>query len=292
MAVVKNTGKPYESLTLRVFDEILRQNRATTYRIEHDLVLQGKEASHQIDVLWEFDLGGIRYLTIVQCKDWNYSVKQEHLFSFKTVLGDIPGQPRGVFVTRHGFQEGAIEFARKNGIILYVLREPVDADWEGYLKTVGVEMNLYVPVVHSYTVATDKEWVKEEKRRLGLPEEQRLVALEVRADEVVFEAVDGQKVCTALEILKKLTAGAEESPPHEVRFALPEGTFLKTGDLALPRVKVLEFVATVSCHILRDKFEIDLTSCVGMILQGVIDGSERSFTKDLRLLPLRDDPEK
>ena len=289
--MTKNTGKPYESLTLRVFSEIHRQDKAKTYRIEHDVEVQGKDASHQIDVLWEFDLGGIRYLTIVQCKDWESSVKQEQLFAFKTVLEDIPGQPRGVYVTRHGFQAGAIEFARKNGIILYVLREPVDADWDGYLKTVGVEMNLGVPVVHSYTVIPDTGWVAEEKRRLGLPQEKRQVTLEARTDEVVFEAADGQKVCTALEILKKLTAGIEESPPHEVRFALPEGTFLKTGDLALPRVKVLEFVATVSCHILRDKFEIDLTSCVGMILQGVIDGSERSFTKDLRLLPLRDDPE-
>lgn len=282
--MLKNTGKRYESLTLVVFNEILRQDRATTYRIDHDVVLQGKEATHQIDVLWEFELGGIRYLTIVQCKDWGSSVKQEQLFAFKTVLEDIPGQPRGVFVTRHGFQEGAVEFARRNGIILYLLREPLDSDWDGYLKIIGVEMNIRVPEIHSYRLVTDSAWVQQEKRRLGLPETSRDVSLISNLEEVLIESEDGQKIATALDVAKQLIAGIEVSPPHEVRQDLPEGAFFRTEDSSLPRVKVLAMTAVVSCRMHTDSFEIDLGSCVGVILKGVLDGSERTFTKEFRLL--------
>lgn len=43
---------------------------------------------------------------------------------FKGVLDDLPGQPRGIFVTRSGYQRRAIEFAAAHGIILHELDEP------------------------------------------------------------------------------------------------------------------------------------------------------------------------
>lgn len=56
---------------------------------------------YQLDVCWEFERGGIKYATVVQAKDWTTrAVDQGELFKFKTVLDDLPGQPRGVFVTR------------------------------------------------------------------------------------------------------------------------------------------------------------------------------------------------
>ena len=47
---------------------------------------------------------------------------------FKAVLDDLPDQPRGIIVSRNGFQRGARDFAAANGILLYELREPNDDD--------------------------------------------------------------------------------------------------------------------------------------------------------------------
>src|SRR5208282_2707135 len=44
-------------------------------------------------------------------------------FAFKCVLDDLPNQPRGIFVTRSGYQQGAKDFAAAQGIILYELDE-------------------------------------------------------------------------------------------------------------------------------------------------------------------------
>jgi hypothetical protein len=54
-------------------------------------------------------------------KNWESKVSQEHVGAFQAVLHDIPGQPRGVMVSKSGFQEGAASLAKAAGILLYQL---------------------------------------------------------------------------------------------------------------------------------------------------------------------------
>jgi restriction endonuclease len=116
-----NTGIPYELLVQSIFQEILDQESAHTIRVEHNVELKGRTTTHQIDVLWRFSIGGITYTTLVQVKDWKSKIKKENVLAFRAVLDDIPGQPRGVLVTRSGFQSGAKTLAEKHGIKLYLL---------------------------------------------------------------------------------------------------------------------------------------------------------------------------
>lgn len=120
----KNTGLEYEILVQSIFQEIHNQESAKNIEVRHNVKLTGKTgATHQIDVFWEFELGGVRYLTIVQVKDWNAnSVKQEQILTFKSVLDDLPMQPRGIFVTKKGFQKGAEKFAKHHGIEMFELK--------------------------------------------------------------------------------------------------------------------------------------------------------------------------
>jgi hypothetical protein len=119
-----NTGKPYEFLTQVIFQWILNQSEVRNIVVQHDVKLPGKgRNSHQIDVYWRFALNGLEYETIVEVKDWKDPVDQGELFEFKTVLEDLPGQPKGIFVSRGGYQQGARDFAETHGILLYELRE-------------------------------------------------------------------------------------------------------------------------------------------------------------------------
>jgi Restriction endonuclease len=119
-----NTGQPYEILVQAIFQAIHDQEDVATIVVERNKTLQGKTTPHQIDVYWKFKKGGITYEAIVQAKDWQSRVKLGQLLEFKGVLDDLPGQPRGIFVTRSGYQRGAKEFAATHGIILYELDEP------------------------------------------------------------------------------------------------------------------------------------------------------------------------
>jgi hypothetical protein len=114
---------PYEIAVQQIFQEIHDRESPKATKVERNVKVHGREAVHQIDVLWEFTVAGIRHKTIVQAKDWSQRVKQEQLLAFRGILDDIPGQPRGVIVTRMGFQKGAKEFANAHGIRLFMLRQ-------------------------------------------------------------------------------------------------------------------------------------------------------------------------
>ena len=114
-------GLQYELIAKAIFREILEESGGLTLRVEHLATVQGLKTRWIIDVLWEFQLGGIPYLTLVQVKNWESKVSQEHVGAFEAVLRDIPGQPRGVMVSRCGFQEGAASLANAAGILLYQL---------------------------------------------------------------------------------------------------------------------------------------------------------------------------
>lgn len=116
-----STGISYELVTKQIFQQILDQDSVKTVSVLHDVTLQGNKTSHQIDVYWEFEVGGIRYQTVVQAKDWSRSVEQGELLKLRAVLDDLPGQPRGIMVTRTGYQSGAEDYARAAGILLYEL---------------------------------------------------------------------------------------------------------------------------------------------------------------------------
>lgn len=129
---VKNTGKSFEQIVQEIYQAFLdfdtQEKAFRRIDVEHNVVVHGKSGTtHQVDVYWKFALCGQIYETIVEVKDWKTPVKQEQLHSFKAVLDDIPGFPSGIFVSRSGFQEGAMKYASAHGIKLIQIIEDCEA---------------------------------------------------------------------------------------------------------------------------------------------------------------------
>lgn len=119
----------YEEFIHAIFTAAIQVEGLRNATIEHDVTLPGKTrdangtpGTHQIDVYWKFDIANVTYQAVVQAKDWSSRVTKEKVLAFKSVLDDLPGQPRGIMVTRVGYQSGAEAFAREHGIELYVLQ--------------------------------------------------------------------------------------------------------------------------------------------------------------------------
>src|SRR4051794_38614073 len=107
MATNYEKGVSYELIAKAVFEQVLREAGQFTVAIQHLPQLQGLGTRWAVDLLWEFDVGGIRYLTVVQAKNWSRRVTQEDVAAFLATLNDIPGQPRGIMISQKGFQKGA-----------------------------------------------------------------------------------------------------------------------------------------------------------------------------------------
>jgi hypothetical protein len=161
-------GLRYEVIAKAIFQQILEEAIGVTVRIEHLAKVQGLRTHHDIDLLWEFEICGILYKTLVEAKNCNSRVKQEHVLAFKAVLDDIPGQPRGVIVSRSGFQRGARRVALASGIQLFQLgpmpKPPIELVVSGWMtmwlnqQTMQIERVLYNPRFRlEFKLASDTE---------------------------------------------------------------------------------------------------------------------------------------
>jgi Restriction endonuclease len=113
----------HELVSKAIFEALLKQNNAENLEVKHNVRVKGDKTSHQIDVFWKFRMGGVNHIVIVEVKKGKRPVNQGKLLKFLSVLGDIPGQPRGIFVSEHGYQEGALKVASAAGIQVYEIRE-------------------------------------------------------------------------------------------------------------------------------------------------------------------------
>jgi len=129
----------YELLVREIFQQLLDQDKVPNIVVEHDVLKQGLATKHQVDVYWEFRLGGLVHRVAVQAKHWAKRVDQGELLKFKAVLDDLPGTV-GIVVTTQGFQDGALEVASSYGITICELRE--DTPTLPIILTVGGSVKL------------------------------------------------------------------------------------------------------------------------------------------------------
>ncbi|MFA7340625.1 MAG: restriction endonuclease [Candidatus Obscuribacterales bacterium] len=129
----KNTGRQYEQLVRDIYQGILLlhgdefKNIAVECNKRLDSMTSrnpdGTALQREIDVYWEYELAGIQFKVCVQAKDLTRKVNLGMVDTFRAVLLDISGQPRGVMVTRKGYQKGADTHARSYGIEIIQLSE-------------------------------------------------------------------------------------------------------------------------------------------------------------------------
>lgn len=269
-----NTGKPYEKLTQSVFDQILNQNSVKNIEVQQDVILQGKATSHQIDVYWCFELGGITHQVIIQAKDWKSKVKKVDMLAFKSVLDDLPSGTKGVFVSKSGFQIGAKEVAQMHGIQIYELREPIDSDWKGKIKEVIIEMHIRSPYYKNLAITLDKEWLMANGINIGT------IPLGTRLHEN-YKLFDQQEhyIGTVSEVIKNLLSDSSHEESYlektfENVFLLQEETLLK--------IKSISGNFGFTVH--KDTLRICIDNIVGLILVDILNGKMHRFDKNHKLI--------
>ncbi len=132
----------YERLVQTIYQKLLKNEGQETIEVKHNEDLMGKSGvAHQIDVFWRFKQAGIEHLVAVECKNYASTVELGDVRNFKTVIDDI-GASRGLIVTKVGFQSGARDFAKSQGIDIKLARKPTDEDWAGLIREVQINISL------------------------------------------------------------------------------------------------------------------------------------------------------
>lgn len=277
--MAKNTGVEYEVLVKEIFEQILKYNLANlkTLKIEHDVYIKGNLGTHQIDVYWEFEFNGIKYKTVVQAKDWNSNVPQEKILAFNQILQDIPGQPRGIFITKTGYQKGAREIAEKLNIVLYELRKPTDKDWEGKMRDLKIILHGICSHLISCTPIFDKEYLEEYYPDL---KNRYFVCNPIESNIVDF---NGQKQCSFMDLLNKLmkvNVGFNEETEVEKMFDEPLYLLTEKND----KFKVKGLIIKYIVRKIDNEINIKGDNMVGFILCNVLDKTEQRISPQKELI--------
>lgn len=117
----KMTFTEFELQTKAHFEVRLKQSFNQSIPVKHREKLTSLLGNtYEIDLHFEFHLQDIKYLTLIECKYWNTNVTREKVNAFKSVIDDLKAH-KGVIVTCKGFQRGAVEYAKSQGIGLLKL---------------------------------------------------------------------------------------------------------------------------------------------------------------------------
>lgn len=167
---MKNTGKEYENFVAQLQQALLNAENVTEQKnIEVELNKKIEDncgVQRQFDIYWEYELGGITYKTVIECKDYDSLISVEKIDALIGKLKDIPDL-KPVFATRKGYQSGAEKKAKNNKIDLLVVREQNSSDWEDedgnpFIREVHLKSKMCMPAhIQSFEPMIDEAWVKE-----------------------------------------------------------------------------------------------------------------------------------
>jgi hypothetical protein len=135
----KLTPTEYELLTKTIYEGLLQADGVENIEVKHNQKIIGKSgAKHQIDVYWEHRIAGKTYRTLIECKHYRKKISIGRIRDFYGVLSDIGAN--GIFVTKVDYQSGAKKFANHYGIDLKLIRETSEADLEGRIRQIKVNV--------------------------------------------------------------------------------------------------------------------------------------------------------
>jgi len=163
-----NNGKAYEVFVASLQEAILNseyKNIHTNIIVEHNKkIIDNCGIERQFDVYWEYELGGLTYKTVIECKDYNSKITVDKIDSIIGKIKDIPDL-KPVFATKKGYQSGAEKKARKNNVELLIIREQNESDWIGkdgtpYIKKVSVNYKIISSAnILKFLPIFDVDWI-------------------------------------------------------------------------------------------------------------------------------------
>lgn len=196
----------------------------------------------------------------------------------------MPYQPRGIFVTKKGYQKSAKEFAEKNGIELFELREFTEDDAKGRVKTVVLNIHAFFPHSTLKSIDYDNQWLTEymDEKEIANNTEIEISGLPTE----MFLYDENFKPLNTLqdEIAKLFPKGFIEQPLITKELKFTDSIFLQTKTKEIPFIKVKKILIDIEVRkeVVVEKIEFD--DVISFILRNIITNEEHLVKEDLSLL--------
>ncbi len=265
-----NPNHEYERLTQEIYQQLVNLDVVRSTTVKHNVKLEGRSGQkHQIDVYWEYEIAGNKHKVAIECKNYNSLVPIGKVRDFKGVLDDLNGV-NGVMVTKVGYQEGAMRFAKEYGISLKELRQPRCGE------TIIGEIETGIHCEFPYTLfQIDNTWARENnfdidayRKRLSFIFQSRtelwnslpFIYIE-RKDDILLDK-EGRAVASLRELQKQISDQHTKDFPFTFTF---DDAYLSSRNMG--SVKILKVLFGRKSDDIRKTIVLDAGELVKAILK-------------------------
>lgn len=288
-----NNGEGYEKFVQRLMQAIIDSEPISKQK--NILVRQNEKIPdrfgtiRQFDVLWDYELGGITYHTVIECKDYNSPISIEKIDALKGKLDDFPGV-RGIIATTKGYQKGAKEKAEHNNIELLCVREQDEREWkaeDGTPLVKKVQVNMVVlspPEIFMCNTFLDKDYI--EQNHIDISQVNFSNSLNT---EVIIEDLVKNEKYSLYELQNKIASPSDTYGEYEKEINY-ENAFIFNKDIRIKLKKLHIKYRVISPR--QETFEIDFSKELAGVVEYLSQGKKKIVfrngqvrTEDITKLP-------
>lgn len=133
------TPEEFEKYSLDILKE--QTKGLENLEIQHNVIIKKNDGNYQIDGKIQFDVMGVRYVTLVECKHYKSPISREKVQVLYDKIRAI-GANKGILISTSNFQIGAIKYAKEHGIALIQIVE-ADLTYEIRIKPNVIMMDAH-----------------------------------------------------------------------------------------------------------------------------------------------------
>lgn len=273
MVKMNNTGIEYEVFVQKLVQAIIDSETAVGQKniiVRHNETIPDKNGiQRQFDVLWDYELGGVTYRTIIECKDYNSSISIDKVDALIGKLTDFPGV-RGIIATTKGYQRGAKEKAQQHNVELLCVREQNDNDWvdaDGTPLIREVAVNIVIlnaPRIIRCDTFLDKNYVEANNIDISLINFSKSLNVDV-----IIEDIEKNERYSLFELQHKIANKDDNYGKHEKDIFF-ENAFISDNTIRvkLKKIHVLYEVLASTNETITIDFSKELLGVVEYLSQG------------------------
>jgi len=113
----KMSSEEFEIYIKNLMDKLISNYNLDYYSIEHDKKIDTYDGTYQIDVFMRYEMMGIKYLTLIECKKYTHPVPREKVEILHNRIKSL-GAHKGILFSTARFQSGALLYAETHNIAL------------------------------------------------------------------------------------------------------------------------------------------------------------------------------
>jgi len=278
-----NNGKDYEFFVAKMQQALINADEyASQKNIQIEVnkkIFDNCGIERQFDIYWEYELGGLTYKTVIECKDYASSVTVEKIDSLIGKVKDIPDL-KAVFATKMGYQSGAKIKAEQNKIELLVVREQNNEDWTDadgtpLIKVINVKMHAFMPAnIEKFIPVFDVEWIKE-NTNIDINKPLNISALNT---EIIIEDIQKSETYSYRDMASKLSSIGESAIGRFEKVEVFENAFIHYKELKL-KLNSYKVEYTLSEPV-QSSFEIDFSKELIGVVEYLQRGTKKTIFKN------------